>query len=132
MLAEHTRSRVTLPDLTTLSRCQLLALKQEVEEGARSIRNQIERAKAEFAISGERADPDWFQRATAALRAKGGQAQRIAYQLGVLKEKGRAAAVPEESFSRAFMKAAKQRLTGSEYAEIVAVVRETHAEEASV
>lgn len=110
--------------LDGLSRDQLLEWKAIVENECGSIRAQISEAKGRFAASGERADQDWYNRATVALRIRGAQAQRIARQLGKLREATKAANIRKsmgiihddhQKFLHAFFQAAKRLLSEEEY-----------------
>lgn len=122
------RERFDLPDsLDDVSREQLQEWKLFVEESTRSIKSQLEGARAGVR-DGEYADRDWYHRATMAFRIRGGQLQRINLQLGKIREQRKAAnqlrsehAVTTDhlQFMHAFQRAAKERLSEADYSALV-------------
>lgn len=60
---------------------ELIALLELVNEDTTSITIQIETAKAELKTSGVYADPEWYQKATAARKIKGQLSQRIQHEI---------------------------------------------------
>lgn len=51
-------------------------------EDMASIRYQLEKAKSTVALDGEYSDPEWFRKATYALRMKSAQVQAISVEMG--------------------------------------------------
>lgn len=51
-------------------------------EDMASIRYQLEKAKTNVALDGEYSDPEWFRKATYALRMKSAQIQAISVEMG--------------------------------------------------
>ena len=54
----------------------------EIDERRADIRGQVEKAKADRWATGVHADPDWFRRATGALRHLGVERSEITRELG--------------------------------------------------
>lgn len=75
---------LTQDELMAMSRADLLKLKLAVDVQTSAIRDQLRRARARLAQSGERADDDWFRRASSALGGKVRLSQWIQVRVGEL------------------------------------------------
>jgi len=73
-------------DVNALTKEQVLELLPQVTVEMDSIRQQIDAARVKARTTGEYADPDWYQRAQCALRARGRFHQRLQFRLSALKQ----------------------------------------------
>lgn len=99
-------------ELSTLSRAELVALKEKIDKDIALIDGQLMEARNKVRSSGEYADGDWYRRATIARRLKGQESQRIQRWIGE-KNKGR-----RFTFEQEFVSAAQRLLTGETFAAI--------------
>jgi hypothetical protein len=107
-------------------RLRIMRAKEENTLDVGKIKTQIEHAKAKVIQTGRYSDSDWFARVNAALRAKGWRDQMLGNELGrvgnrIRKLRGNETAA---SFECRFIDAARRKLTGDQFAEIVALAKE--------
>lgn len=116
--------QMTISDLEVY-RQQIMRAKEENTIDIAKIKSQIELAKANVVKTGEYADPNWFARVRAALRYKGWRDQMLGNELGRAANRIRDLRAKEtaNSFEHRFVEAAKRKLTGEQFAEIVALSR---------
>lgn len=97
---------------------------EELNETSASIKDQIAKAKDVRATTGEYADPDWFRRATFALRATGRDLQGLQSRLGDVNREIRKlnAATNDRTPERKFIYIAKRILAPSVYWQIWSMV----------
>jgi hypothetical protein len=99
-----------------MSREELLACKATLEDEMASIRNQLDHARVQRQLTGQYADADWYRRASAALRLKGRDAQRIQIRLAALRaERAAEHERKNEGELVAFVRAAKLLLDEQTY-----------------
>lgn len=117
--AEHLQEQVRLEDvIDDLTLDELHAEHDRRLVAILKIKEQIYRARAERADTGEYADRDWFRRATKALRWNQRDAQLLQATMGARNRKRRA------SFEQAFFDAARRRLDPTTFA---ALIDDAHA-----
>lgn len=109
-------SRAEPLDLSRLTRDQLIHTKLRIEAEASEIKGQLDEAKARVITDGTYADPTWFRRAQAALRAKGRACQAIQAQLSRLR-RAEEAAHPTD-LHRIFFAVARDQLSPEMFASI--------------
>lgn len=106
--------------LATMSDEGIQALLLERQAEMARVREQIARAKAKVAETGDYSDSDWFHSANRALRHMGIEHQRLQHEMSARKkrkhEEGQAKHV---DVGRAFMKAAKAMLPHETYMHLV-------------
>lgn len=94
-------------NLSLLDRDSLVELKDRLMESSVSIGIQLDKAKADVHIIGEYADPDWYQRATAAKKITGFQLQLVDRELARRRQRAKAG----RPFAEYFIEAARSVLT---------------------
>jgi len=116
--------------LQTLDVAALELRRDEIETAIARIRGQIEHARSQVWTTGEYSDPNWYARARAALRFKGIEHQQILRALAERRREQRreAAAGQDRRFERAFISAARRRLTPELYRELIEEARAASAE----
>src|SRR5690349_3269183 len=99
----------------------LEAERVEIETAIAEIKSQVATAKASVISDGVYSDPHWFARAQAAMRFKGIRHQQILREIAALRR-----AVKQEQhasgqlvFERAFIDAARRRLTSEMFRELI-------------
>jgi hypothetical protein len=99
--------RFDLSNIQEMTLEQLIDLKNEMDIECDSIKNSIDKAKLS-ALQGEKSDPDWFYRITAAKRILGRKSQKVQFYLSKIKERRRKGAMDHNS---KFREVAKRLLT---------------------
>jgi hypothetical protein len=104
-------------DLSGLTDDELMAVKLSVETDMASVKQQLDEAKGNARAYGEYSDPDWYSRANGAKRFLGITHQKI---LGEISQRRRSRGSENTlSFERAFVQAAKLRLTEALFYDLV-------------
>lgn len=89
-------------------RAELLVEKELIDIDILRIREQLEKAKSRVWSEGEYSDPQWYQRATTALRVNGQRSQRVQRIMGELGKRIRK--MHNADFDRCFIDAARAAL----------------------
>lgn len=116
-----------LPDLTKLTRSELIHLRVELGRDIDAIRAQLENARTRVRLEGVFASRAWYASAVIAQRAKGRQLSAVEARLAELKELARAPR-PDDAFTLLFYELAGEMLAPEEFdrihARASALVRE--------
>ncbi len=121
-------------DVKTLTRDELVQLKDQLQIECADIDDQLMRYKADYQVRGVRGDMDWFQKATRARKLKGQDLSRIQDEFGFRKRQEKAESIemkrlgigttPKQfapsPFLSHFLKAAKELLNTATFDAIVA------------
>lgn len=128
------RQTYVSPDaLDTMGREELLRKKLDAETRLADIKGQIEKAEAEFHLTGKYADPDWYRRAKGAKRYAAIDLHEINTRLSELRKVEKAANVQRHAvavktkhvaFLHAFYRAAKAELTPEVFEALIELAHE--------
>lgn len=106
----------------------LTGLRLDLQEDLGEIKDQLRDARAKVHISGVYSDNDWYRRAMGAQRVKANQYNAACAEVG--RRRKRFTVERESTWERAFVNAAKERLTGAQFNELVARAHEIQQETA--
>ncbi len=99
-----------------MTRDELLSCKASIEDEMASIRAQLEEARAHRVRTNQFADPDWYRRATAALRLKGRQCVRVQNRLSEMREAQKRSNISKQPTEHeCFIRAARRLLSEEMY-----------------
>jgi hypothetical protein len=106
-------------NLSTMSRAELLDLKMKLDTELDDIKDQIKRAEAHTAQTGEYAEPAWYWSAVRARKHKGRQSQAVQMELS----KRRKERKKVDPLANYFMNAARHTLDPNTFNEILSLAR---------
>ena len=120
------RRNWTREELQAETREDLIALKDAIDAIRLKIESQLTGAKTQRKATGKRADPDWFQRATTALKHLNQKRQFLQEVIADKKreETGEQKRREKETFARCFMKCAREDLRPGDYKRIIDLATE--------
>lgn len=104
----------------------LTALRLDLQEDLGEIKAQLGEARSNVHISGVYSDNDWYRRAMGAQRVKANQYNAACAEVG--KRRKKVSVEREGSWERAFVNAAKEKLTGAEFNALVTRAHEIQQE----
>jgi hypothetical protein len=108
----------------TTSREDVIALLQVANVKGAQVKEQLTEARADFAATRARRDPDWWRRANAACRYLGRLQQQLQVIIGQKGENAKLVRIAKSNaesytFDQRFKLAAREVLTGEQYQAVV-------------